>query len=344
MTKAQMLLQAMNDIDDAFLLEAEETLAQQKKPRKIPFKWFVIVLAILGLSSGAYAAIQWDSVFLAYFKPSVTLIEKLEGNVQNVDAVSDCETLILKVNQTIGDESTIYLNLEVSLPDGQTWRDVLPKELTEGEEILSLNPERYEFYSGEFQYEDVKEKTEEELTELLKGHAFGPGTGGGKYSDIVLDSSSAQYFLYSSFHYDILNEKPITLYIPYFNVADNENDCVLHGPFVISWFPENRGAQYAFKIDDANGTVGEVKITPFKIYLKLYGFGQTDEYALANNCSENILIQYKNGTDKTVSSLTNDLSGWTGDAYLEYTIRFRTLLDLDTVESIQVGPYICELE
>ena len=115
MTKAQKLLQAMNNIDDVFLLEAEEPLAQNQK-RKSPIKWFVIVLAVLGISASAYAAVQWDDIFLQYFKPSVTLIEKMEGNVQNVDVVSDCDTLILRVNQTIGDESTVYLSQHEILP------------------------------------------------------------------------------------------------------------------------------------------------------------------------------------------------------------------------------------
>ncbi|MBO5366439.1 MAG: hypothetical protein J6A39_07435, partial [Peptococcaceae bacterium] len=84
MMKSQKLLQAMNDIDDAFLLEAEETLAQQKKPRKSPLKWFVIVLAILGISASAYAAIQWTPYFMDYFQPTAELISKTEGNVQDV--------------------------------------------------------------------------------------------------------------------------------------------------------------------------------------------------------------------------------------------------------------------
>lgn len=343
MRKEQKLLQAMSDIDDVFLLEAENTLAQQKQKRSPLVKWLVLVLAILGISASAYAAMQWHPVFLEYFKPSVTLIEKLEGNVQNVNAVSDCETLTLKISQTIGDESTVYLNLEVSLPDGKTWRDVLPKELTEGKEIVTLNP-RYEFYRGKILYHDVKNLDETALDEFLKGRKFGPATGGGRYEEIVLDSSIVNYFIYYASHYDVFSEEPITLYISDFISTDQSNDSVLDGPFVISWQPENRGAQYTFEIDDADGAKGVVKISPLKLFVKLYRFEQMQEYDLTEKFSETIVIQYKDGTKEPISSLHHDLSGWYGDGYLEYTLRFRSLLDLDTIASIQIGPYLCKLK
>lgn len=338
MMKSQKLLQAMNDIDDAFLLEAEKTLAQQKKPRKSPFKWFVIVLAILGLSSGAYAAIQWDSVFLAYFKPSVTLIEKLEGNVQNVDAVSDCETLILKINQTIGDENTIYLNLEVSLPDGQTWQDVLPKELTEGETHLDIQP-IYHFYNGEFQYDDVKGLSESELNVLFKDHKFGPSHSGGEWEAVDLKGNSASYFIHYST--DRLSEGPVSLYISNFT---HGLDSVIDGPFIISWVPENSGTQYKFEIEDKNGTRGSVALSAFRIEVKLYNYEKAEEYERATQLGRDIIIHYKDGTTQKVSSMTNGIGGSRGKNYLEYHTHFRSILDLDTVASIQVGPYTCELK
>ena len=336
MTKAQKLLQAMNDIDDVFLLEAEAPLAQNQK-RKSPMKWFVIVLAILGISASAYAAVQWDERFLQYFKPSVTLVEKMEGNVQNVDVVSDCETLILKIDQTIGDESTVYLNLEVALPDGKTWRDVLPKEVTEGKTHLDFYP-KYDFYHGAFIYDDVKGLSESEIKELFKGHRFGKSHSGGQWESVDLDSGTASYFMkYST---EKLSEDAITLYIPNF---EHEMQSILEGPFIISWTSENTGTQYTFEIDD-NETSGEVKISAFRIDVKLYRYEQAEQYERVTQFGRDIIVRYKDGTEQQVSHMTDGGGGSRGKNYLEYNMYFRKILDLDTVESIQVGPYLCELK
>ena len=66
---------------------------------------------------------------MEWFKPTDAIIEQTASGVQNVDVISQCGDYTLRIDQTIGDENTLYLNLEISLPDGVTWRDVLPEEV-----------------------------------------------------------------------------------------------------------------------------------------------------------------------------------------------------------------------
>jgi hypothetical protein len=118
---------------------------------------------------------------------------------------------------------------------------------------------------------------------------------------------------------------------------------ILDGPFIISWIPENTGTQYTFEIDD-NETFGEVKISAFRIDVKLYRYEQAEQYERVTQFGRDIIVRYKDGTEQQVSHMTDGGGGSRGKNYLEYNMYFRKILDLDTVESIQVGPYLCELK
>jgi len=346
MTKAQMLLQAMNDIDDAFLLEAEETLAQQKKPRKRPFKWFVIVLAILGLSSGAYAAIQWTPYFMGYFQPTAELISKTEGNVQDVRAIAEYEDLTLRVEQTIGDEHSMYIQLDVSLPEGQTWREVLPNEAIANKEYVHLSP-AYELYAAEITKEDIQNLSVAEIQEKYKEQRIYTDSASGHGSSLDLDSNRDTRMIGVFANHTDFTETELTLLILHF---DNHYETIKEGPYAITWKPENKGTQYEYQLINKKGrSEGMIFISSFNLEVSYQHYNMANSeskrgYATSEEFVEDIIVHFKDGTQKNAKQLCNGGGITFSDSWASFDGHFRTILDLDTVESVQVGPYICELE
>jgi len=349
MMKSQKLLQAMNDIDDAFLLEAEETLAQQKKPRKSPFKWFVIVLAILGLSSGAYAAIQWTPYFMGYFQPTAELISKTEGNVQDVRAIAEYEDLTLRVEQTIGDEHSLYVQIEFLLPEGQTWRDILPQELIEenGEQYFFIQPEIH-FFAGNIPYNEIKHLSMEEIDKRWWEQDVFYTSSSINGIDFNLDNSYAAYVLYFNSPEKDLTEEELTMVVPCFKES---RESVYEGPWAITWQPQNQGAQYEFTLKaEDDKPIGTVYISSFLFDIS-YNYknksipkNMQKEYKNLKEFQEDVYFNFTDGTQASLRSLTRDRMGTFGNYWVSCEAMFNPILDLDTVESVQVGPYICELE
>ena len=349
MMKSQKLLQAMNDIDDAFLLEAEETLAQQKKPRKNPFKWFVIVLAILGLSSGAYAAIQWTPYFMDYFHPTAELISRTEDNVQNVQTVAEYEDMTLCVEQTIGDEHSLYVQIEFILPEGKTWRDVLPQELIEenGERRFFIQPE-IEFFAGNIPYDEIKHLSMDEIDKLWWEHEILYSSSSISGIDLNLDNSYAAYVLYFHSPEKDLTEEELTMIVPCFKASQQ---CAYGGPWAITWQPQNQGEQYEFILRaDNDKPVGTVYISSFLFDISYNYKNQSipknmqKEYKNLKEFQEDVYFNFTDGTQASLRSLTSDRGGTFGNSWVSCEATFNPILDLDTVASIQVGPYTCELK
>lgn len=349
MTKAQQLLQAMNNIDDIFLLEAEEYTAKQKKPSKSPVKWFVIVLAILGISASAYAAIQWTPYFMGYFHPSTELISKTEANVQSVKAIAEYDDLTLRVEQTIGDEHSLYVQLEAILPEGQTWRDVIPQEVLKEHDdtYLFVQPE-CKFFAGSIPYHEINNMTIEEISQVWREQDvyYSSGIIGG--IDFELDKSYAAYVIYFHSPEKDLTEEELTLVLPAFK-EDQTN--VYAGPWAITWQPKNQGVQYEFALKTADDTlVGDVTVSSFNFDVS-YNYKDhaipenlRKEYKNLKAFQEDVYFNFTDGKQVSLCDLTSSRWGRFENYWLSCQALFNPILDLDTVESIEVGPYICELK
>jgi hypothetical protein len=349
MRKAKNLLQAMNDIDDTFLIEAEETLAQQKQTRKSPFKWFVIVLAILGISASAYAAMQWTPYFMDYFHPTAGLISKTEDNVQSVQAIAEYDDLTLRIEQTIGDEHSLYVQLEIILPEGQTWRDVLPQDLIEenGERYFFIQPE-CNFFSGNIPYDEIKHLSMDEIDKRWWEQDTLYSSASISGIDFNLENSYATYVLYFHSPEKDLTEEELTLIIPYLK-ASQEN--VYEGPWAITWQPKNQGEQYEFilRAEDDN-PIGKVYVSSFLFDIsynyknRLIPESMQKDYKNLKEFQEDIYFNFTDGTKISLRSLTSDRMGTFEDYWVSCKAMFNPILNLDTVASIQVGPYLCELK
>lgn len=335
------LLKALTDINDKYLVELETDNHKSVKKVRVskPVRWLLVAILVLCISTAAYAAIQWSPVFMEWFKPTDAIIEQTASGVQNVDAVSQCGDYTLRIDQTIGDENTLYLNLEISLPEGVTWRDVLPEEVCRDKEEISSTP-KFEFYRCELLYEDINGLSEEELKAVTKGRNFSIASSSVTYNALQLDSSFMNYMIrYST---DELTAEPLSLVISQF--VNGLEPIAMDGlPLVISWIPENGGKQYSFKIEDGE-TRGELQLSAFRLHVKLYRFPMIEQYEKGYEFGDVIVLHMKDGTKTSVSKLSTGSGGGLGKKYIDYTWHFRSILNLDEVEAIQIHDYRFELE
>ena len=339
MKKEMKLLKALNDIDEQYLLETETYKRHSAKRFKRPVKWLLVAIIALGISATAYAAIQWNPVFMEWFKPSDAIIEQTANGVQNVNAVSQCGDFTLRIDQTIGDENTLYLNLEISLPEGVTWRDVLPEDIWGDDENVSPTP-KFEFYRGELAYEEISGLSEDERRNFTKGLHYSSASSSVTYDNMDLDSNSMNYMIrYST---DGLTAEPISLVISQF-ANGTEPIAIDNFPLVISWTPENSGKQYSFEIEDGE-TRGELHLSAFRLQIKLYRFAKIEQYEKGYEFSKDIVLHMKDGTKTSVSKLSNGSGGSLGRYYIDYAYHFGTILNLDEVEAIQIHDYWFELK
>ncbi len=341
MRKKLQLLKAMTDIDDIYLaeLESDEQSSVQKMRISKPAQWLLVALAVLCISTAAYAAIQWNPVFMEWFKPTDAIIEQTADGVQNVDVVSECGDYTLRIGQTIGDENTLYLNLEVILPEGVTWRDVLPEDVWKDKENISPTP-KFEFYRGELTYEEIRGLSEKELKNFKKGRHFSIASSSVTYDDMELDSNSMNYMIrYST---DGLTAEPISLVISHF-ANGMEPISMDDFPLVISWTPENSGQQYYFSIEDGE-TRGELQLSAFCLQVKLYRFTNLEQYEKGYEFAKDIVFHMKDGMKTSVSKLSTGSGGSLGRHYIDYTYHFRHILNLDEVDAIQINDYWFELD
>ena len=344
------LLKAMTDIDDKYLAELETDNRKSVKKTRIskPARWLLVAIIVLCISTAAYAAIQWNPVFMDWFKPTDAIIEQTAAGVQNVDVISQCGDYTLRIEQTIGDENTLYLNLEISLPDGVTWRDVLPEDVwKEYGEYAVLSP-MYDFYRGEIAYTEIQGMEREEVRMLQKGKYFGPGTGGIRIEAVNPDSNTMECMIrYST---EELTAEPLSLVVTGFNhgIETLSPDSF---PLVISWMPENRGKQYEFEVKDKQGKdCGELRISAFHLFVKLYPYPQAEKYDNAVfDFAKDIVFYMKDGTETNAYVLSDGGGGSLNKNapnrnYVEYHCHFRSILNLDEVEAIQINDYRFELE
>ena len=355
MKREIQFLQAMNDIEDSYLSEVEAHInpEKQKKRNPKPVRWLLIALAVLVcLSASAYAAIQWNPFFMEKFHPSDAIIQKTRSIVQNVQAVSQCGDITLRVEQTVGDENILYIKLDVLLPEGSTWRDVASKELVEEADNILIRPESWYIYQTAISWDELSGMTAAEIKEKLAEKQIGMSFGSSSES-VSCDSSGYTMLLQVTAQDQQWNDDGITLLIPSFiSNRYGQTYSVLDGPFVISWKPENSGIHYEFIMENKKDhrPIGRVYLSPFQLQVQYKYDALSDSghsakpYATSEEFRNDIILHFRDGTEKKGDALSKNASVTFGAQWGSYHVTFGTILDLDTVESVQVGPYIYRLE
>ena len=336
-------LRAMNEIDDAYLLEAEQARPEPRSMLHISRRVAVLVAALMTVLlavsvSAAYVAIHWDQIFLDRFAPSEAALRQSGESVQEVSAISKCGDVTLSVNQTLGDTTALYLNLEIRLPERVDLHDYVVWNADSGEYYSTIWPEDVQLYYQTADYDELRGLTPEE-TEAWFGESSDPsGMVSVENFAVDPDSNTLRYLVGFFDDSNQITGGDISLVVGSLS-AESETDyeTLLEGPFVVSWQANNRGEVCRYVLEQDGKRVGDAVLSGFGLKVHL----ERSENLDCEELMEQVTIVYRDGS-------TAQPEGFCSASYvdppgtIDLNWQFDEILLLETVETIRVAGYTCK--
>jgi hypothetical protein len=298
----------------------------------------LITLALAVTAGAAYVALNWDPIFVRRFHPTEEQTSQLGNAVGSGAIVSDCGGVTLKVRQTLGDDKTIYVILDIALPESAPLEELIGSDPDAAHpDIL---PDKLWFSPVPLTYEDVKGKS--------FGNDFKPvhdlllpfdGSWTVKAEAADIGTNTLTYLLCCSPESASLDGKPLTILIDRLVRSGNHNT-ILEGPFVISWTPEFSADSRTFEIRDGDYTVGIVTISPFTLKGSLY----KSDYASADELFHSVSLTFRDG--KTYMPQHEGYGGSysSPSGACSFDTQFTNILTLDDVAAVHMAGYTIELD
>lgn len=342
--KETKVLQALEHLNDAYLLEAEQAMGgKRRKSWHLGRRAVLAAAAVLVLvlsASAAYLATHWDQMFLDRFAPSEAVLSQTEDAIREVSAVSQCGDVTLRVHQTIGDETTLYLNLEITLPESV---DLTPYTETNPEtgEVYNngIMPDNLQICSRPARYEELRNLSFEDAmawfgpdgekasSVSMETQGFDPETNTLSYLVCVMAGDGERFRGDLSMLVDSL-----VFY------GDDDMDVVAQGPFVISWKADNESEVYRFDLLQGDHKEGEVVLSAFGLRVSLFQSEYTDCLDLA----EEVRLVFVDGaTAPPEGTCAGSLTLPSGSISVDW--QFDEIQLLDEIAEVHVGDYVCKL-
>ena len=342
--KETELLQSLEYLDDAYLLEAERAMN-----RKVHKSWHLgrraamLVAAVFLLvltASAAYLATHWDQVFLDRFAPSEAVLNQSENAVQEISAVSQCGGVTLRVHQTIGDETMLYLNLDITLPDSVDLTPYLGTDPETGEVYnTGVMPDNLLICTRPAHYEDLRTMDFEEAVAWFGPDGDTVSAVSTETTGFDPETNTLSYLVSVTANDGGRFRGDVTLLVDslvYY--GDEDIDVIAEGPFVISWKASNESEVYRFDLLQGDGKAGEVVLSAFGLRVSLDESDFTDCMELAKQ----VELVYADGTTTPPEgTCTGSLSLPSGSVSVEW--QFDEIQLFDRIVEIHVGDYVCKL-
>ena len=336
-------LKAMDAISDAFLIEAEQTDKNRRSRHSFGRRGALLIAALLVLAlsvSAAYVAVHWNQIFTDHFAPTDAQMQAAASSVQQVSAIASCAGVQLRVSQSLGDRSILYLDLEIVLPDTLSLWDYVEKNETDGTYYATIWPEEVQLYRGSAGYEQLRGMDEGEIAAWF-------GTGREAASMVSVESAAADpqrntlHFLVGFVGADsAVMHGEVSLVIGRLeNLAASGEETLLEGPYVISWQAKNDGEIRSFAFYDGARQVGCAQLSQFALRVCLEDAeGEPERYA---QWLERVLLQREDGSMLSPGgSCVISYTSTPGE--LELSWQFDEILPLGQITALQVADYRCE--
>lgn len=269
------------------------------------------------------------------FSPTASQASQL-ADVGNDDAISHCGGVTLKVRQTLGDDKTIYIILDIVLPEtmpldelvmknpsGDTNHHVVLKDTWVGPVSLS--------------YKDIAGKS---FRDAVRGLNILTGFSC-SVNNVSIDfvTNTITYLMCYTPQVEAEEGKPLTIMIGGIEqLTELGMRLILEGPFVISWIPKYTPASsHTYDIRDGAEVIGSVTISPFSLQGEINRF----QYETYENFIQSISLTFKDG--KTyMPELKCSTGGYSRDlksGAADFVLQFCSILLLDDVDAIHIGGY-----
>ena len=298
----------------------------------------LIAVALMVTAGATYIALNWDPIFMKRFSPTESQASQLNA-VQSAPIVSECGDVTLTVRQTLGDDKTIYVILDITLPETVPLDALLGVDAF-GNPDLNIIPEDIHVGSAALSYEDVKGKSFKEYSEVRLLLGSFEGSGSVRSESVDFGTNTLTYLICCSPQRATLSEKPLTFLIDRLvQTSETPFKTILEGPFVISWTPEPNAASRTYEIKDGGYTRGWVTISPFTLKGELL----TSDYHNLDELLDTVSLTFKNGETylPVHKGVCGSFSSPSGNC--DFDTQFSDILLLDEVVSIHMGGYTIKI-
>lgn len=341
--KETRFLRAMNEIDDAFLLEAEEAKPARHATLRISRRLAALVAALMTILltvsvSAAYVVIHWDDIFMRRFAPSDAVLQQSENAVQEVSAISQCGDVTVRVSQTLGDTTALYLNLELTLPESI---DLYDYAIQDGDAWYStIWPEDVQLYYRAASYEDLRGKTPEETESWFGESSYPSGMVSVENFEIDPESRTLRYLVGFFDDENQINSRSISLVVGSLTVENGDRmETLLEGPFVVSWKAQNNGAVQHYTLLRDGQPAGRAALSAFGLKVHLSGVSAEDMETLLD------LVEIVKKDGSRVKPEGGCCLSYTDPpTEIDMSWQFDEIQVLEDISGIVVGDCLCELQ
>lgn len=332
------LLQSLEYIDDAYLLEAEQAMGA-KKSWHLARRLTMLVAAVMVLvltASAAYLVANWDEVFVDRFQPTEAVLAQSKDAIQEVAAMIQSKDAKMSIHQTLGDETYLYLKLDLTLPDSIDLHDYVTRDEETGEYRSLIMLGDIQVFGKPARYPEIRSMDYEELCRYF-GAAEVCDSISVQNENVNPDTNTLTYLVGLSAMEGAKLTGDLTMAVA--DVTDFGTDKVLlEGPFVISWTAVNDSDVYRFDLKEKGKSIGSAVLSAFSLQVHL----NESDYSDIGELSKTVEIVYRDGTVSAPKGVCGgSMTQPVGAIKLDW--EFDEIQLLDEIVEIHVGDFVCKL-
>lgn len=340
--REKKLLKSLNQLDDDLLLETEQAMETRRVwqlGRRAALLAAAVFLLALSVSA-AYLASHWDQVFLNRFAPSEAVLMETKEAIQEVSTVSQCGDVTLGIHQSLGNETSLYLTLQVRLPDSV---DLTPYSVPNPETGEMQNccvlPENIRVYTKPVRYEQISGMSFEEAEEFLGEDGHSGDMISIETGSVDLETNTLTYLVSLSTEAEPGYQGDLAILVGEIAAHTEDRDNILaEGPYVISWKMNNQSDVYCFDLMEKGSKVGYARLSAFGLQVHL----ERSEYENCESLMQKVLICYIDGREEAPQGTCGASITLPGGA-VDLTWQFDEIQLLDGIREIRIDEFSCAL-
>lgn len=318
----------------------------RRKKHGLIFSVVLLLIAALCLPSCANdSQATWDEMFVQELNPDADIIKKLNGSIQNVDLKSSIDGVTVHVKQTLGDEKTLYIAMDVVFPDDVDLKTMMAPP--GGDSIQAqIIPKDMAILEGKATNADIKGLSWEEIHDKYKYNwlFFEMDTLSSlniRKTSCDFANNTISYLLLFNSDIKRLNVNTVSLFVGDFVLNSNGTDIPMTpGIHTIAWTPQNESAVRELEITAADGSSrGNIVLSPFSFnaYVTYSQFKTADEF------DQSIRFINIDGSEmKRPIYLVGSASPDSGMTIIDTL--FSSPRDIDNLREIQIGGYTVKVQ
>lgn len=339
---------------EARLMEQVLAAGKPKRSRKIyrprSFGRKLLLAAVLAAAltasvGAALTQVPWDQIFADRFGPGAAATETAVQAFQEVNVTAVCGDVTLTLRQAVGDDKTIYLILDLQLPQTADVEE-MEQVMASQEAGVWLQAPQIDYYAtDDVAWDDIRGLTFEEAQGVLHPHRL-IGNRSGSVSEAAFDpeTRTVTYLLSCTWETDSatdLTAQPLTLLVGAPLLCQNGEETPLTDhPAIITFTPDYVQRAHTYALRDAAGTLKyTVSLSPFALSAESFW----GNYTSLKEFAADVRLVNQDGTEWVPGRAI----GWGGsgskptdsEVYttVSFSCRFHEILDLSTVAAIRAG-------